>query len=281
MIPPISLTKARGRPIPGYSLTQCGQKVPDAQIEDYLMEYAHDEWLNTSGYRKWTAYLRHDFDLVINKKKVYRLCQGLGILHSRRPVRSAYPRHVARTRCITGPNQLWQMDIKYGVIADSGRFFFTCSVIDVYDRTIVGYLRAPECRWQMVCQMLTKAFLTRSIHLHPESFEKKLILRTDNGPQFVSRGFGKYLSHHKVYHERIPPKTPNMNAYIESFHSQFQRDCLGPRRFEFFEEAYYNVDEYMAFYNGRRAHGSLDHLPPAVFHQQTMEGRLPRQELWV
>ncbi|MFU2108891.1 integrase core domain-containing protein [Paenibacillus larvae] len=32
-------------------------------------------------------------------------------------------------------------------------------------------------------------------------------------------------------HERIPPKTPNMNAHIESFHQLLQDECLA--RYEF------------------------------------------------
>ncbi|SFV10243.1 HTH-like domain-containing protein [Alicyclobacillus macrosporangiidus] len=42
------------------------------------------------GYRKLTHMLRQEHGLVINEKKVYRLCKELGIL---RPQRKIHPRH--------------------------------------------------------------------------------------------------------------------------------------------------------------------------------------------
>lgn len=36
------------------------------------------------------------------------------------------------------PNQLWQMDVKYGYVAGTGQFFSQISAIDVFDRPIAG-----------------------------------------------------------------------------------------------------------------------------------------------
>ncbi len=275
------LERPRGRPIPGYSLTIHGDPIPDDAIKERLMELACDEWASTCGYKKWGVFLRRDFDLIINKKKVYRLCQELGILKEQRHKKPPYPRHLARVRVITAPNQLWQMDIKYGIIAESGRFFFICNVIDVFDRTIVGYYRGPECRWIQIRQMLVKAFLIRGIHHSPETYEKKLIIRTDNGPQFVSRGCGAFMHQHHIYHERIPPKSPNLNAYVEAFHSQLQQECFDQRVFTFFDEAYAEVDDYYAYYNAKRPHGSLHYMTPAAYHEAAMKGELAPIEMKV
>ncbi|PZE20431.1 hypothetical protein CBW46_013435 [Paenibacillus xerothermodurans] len=40
---------------------------------------------------------------------------------------------------------------------------------------------------------------------------------SDNGPQFVSNLFEEACNEFDLIHERIPPKTPNKNAYIESY----------------------------------------------------------------
>ncbi|WP_138756400.1 integrase core domain-containing protein [Paenibacillus sinopodophylli] len=68
-----------------------------------------------------------------------------------------------------------------------------------------------------------------------------------------------------MIHERIPPRTPNMNAYIESFHSILERHLFGIRDFMTFEEAYEALDEYMDFYNNRKIHGSLRQMSPVQF----------------
>ncbi|WP_407653215.1 IS3 family transposase [Alicyclobacillus acidoterrestris] len=70
------------------------------------------------GYRKLTVYLRRYHDLIVNNKKVYRLCAELDILKPQRRKKIQHPRRLANNREITGSNQLWEMDIKYGYIAD-------------------------------------------------------------------------------------------------------------------------------------------------------------------
>ena len=269
----------RGRPSPGYSLHKEGHKVPDEQIEEYLMEYCHDDDIGALGYRKWTALLVEQHGIVINKKKVYRLCKKLDILKDRKTKQPKHPRRLAKNRSVTAPNQLWQIDIKYGNIADTNNFVFICSAIDVCDRRIVGVYRGTTCRAKDITTMLTKSIIRQKIHFKNGEFEDKLIIRSDNGPQFVSNLFGDFCQHHKIYHERIPNKTPNMNAYIESFHSQLQRECFDRHIFTFYEEAYYYIDRYIDFYNTVRPHGSLKNRPPEVFSQLAMAGKIPIKEI--
>ncbi|WP_354005857.1 IS3 family transposase [Fictibacillus terranigra] len=256
----------RGRPTPGYSLTIAGDKVSDLEIEEFLMEAIEGE-KSAYGYRKLTHYLRTEKQLDINPKKVYRLCAGLDILMQKRKSGPLYPRRLAKQHIITGPNQLWQLDIKYGSIQKSGRFFFLASAIDVFDRCIVGYYRGSTCQARDVTKMLHEAFLRRQIHFSDEDDSMNLIIRTDNGPQFLSRSFGEFCHHHYVLHERIPPKSPDLNAFIESFHSVIERECYQEYNFDCFDEAYYRIDEYIDFYNKRRYHGSLNYMSPVQYHE--------------
>ncbi|WP_059282227.1 integrase core domain-containing protein [Bacillus coahuilensis] len=71
--------------------------------------------------------------------------------------------------------------------------------------------------------------------------------------------------------------TPNLNAYIESFHSIIERECYQRYTFEFFEEAYYRIDEFIDFYNHRRYHGSLNYLSPIQFHNQYKKSGYPEE----
>jgi len=264
----------RGRPYPGFSKTKGGIRIPDEQIEEWLMEAVEGEE-GAYGYKKLTTYLRVQYNLTINPKKVRRLCSGLGILLPARRAPSMYPRKMTRNHTITGPNQLWQLDIKYGTIEDSGRFFFLASVIDVFDRSIVGYFRGSSCKAKDITNMLKDAFKKRNVRI-PENVNDhfSVIIRTDNGPQFLSKKFGEFCVDFNVYHERIPPKSPNLNAYIESFHSIIERECYQRHQFECFEEAYYWIDQFIEFYNERRYHGSLDYLSPVKYYQKYLKDGL-------
>ncbi|MFX3660987.1 MAG: IS3 family transposase [Ectobacillus sp.] len=70
---------SEGRPAPGYSFKEDGQKISDEQIKEFLMEEVEGDAYNY-GYRKLTKVLRQKYKMIVNKKKIYRLCKELGIL---------------------------------------------------------------------------------------------------------------------------------------------------------------------------------------------------------
>jgi putative transposase len=249
-----------GRPILGYSYTYTGEKVSDEQIKEFIMEeIAGDGY--PYGYKKLTASMQEDYNLNINHKKVYRLCKELDVLLPQRKVKPKHPRKLAKKIKVTGSNQLWQMDLKYGYIAGTDTFFFMMSIIDVYDRCIVGYHIGLNALALDALRTLKQAITLRGI-THPN----ELILRTDNGPQFTAHAFQDGCVELPVTHTRIPNNTPNMNAHIESFHSILESDCLSRHEFQHYAEAYKCVSEFMGYYNHRRRHGSLKNKAPFTFY---------------
>jgi putative transposase len=249
-----------GRPKPGYSFSVDKRPVSDEQIKEWLLEAINGEE-SSYGYRKLTVYLRQHHHLVVNKKKVYRLCAELDILKPQRRKRIQHPRRLANHREISGSNQLWEMDIKYVYITGEHRFFFLMSMIDVYDRAIVDYHIGLSCEGQHAAQILQRALWKRQLFEN----DSRPVIRTDNGPQLISHAFEEGCERLGVTHERIPPKTPNKNAHIESFHSQLESDRLSAAEFENYQAAYAVVTEYISFYNQRRIHGSLYDLAPEQF----------------
>ncbi|WP_176444880.1 IS3 family transposase [Paenibacillus herberti] len=127
-----------GRPLPGLSYTRDESPVSDEQICEWLMEFLAGEGASY-GYRKLTVLLRRRHGLQINKKKVYRLCKQMDVLRPQRQLKFKYPKRLANNRVLTGSNQLWETDIKYGLIHGEQRFFFLLSIIDVFDRAIITY----------------------------------------------------------------------------------------------------------------------------------------------
>nr|WP_279629244.1 IS3 family transposase [Paenibacillus helianthi] len=250
----------KGRPVPGFSYDKTGSQVNDVRITTWLRRLIQGPD-GAFGYRKLTVLLRRKHGLLINKKKVYRLCKSLNLLAPQREKTNAVPRKVANNRVVTGPNQLWQMDIKYGYVAGQRRHFFLASVIDVFDRKIVAYHRGSTCRTPEILQTVQKALGARKISQH----EASLVIRTDNGPQFVSKAFYAYCEQAGLEHERIPPRTPNKNAFIESFHSILERECYQRHCFESTEEAFTEVDRFIRYYNTVRIHGSLNDWPPQEY----------------
>lgn len=165
-----------GKPLPGYSITEDGQKIDDCQIKQWVLDLVGDEAFSY-GYLKITYCLKKKYNLIINKKKVYRLCKELDILKPQQVIKNKYPRRIAKNRVVTGPNQLWQTDIKYGYIAGEDRFFYVLSYIDVYDRSIVGYYTGLYCVAENAVSALKQGILKRNLH----EKEHNLVVRSDNG----------------------------------------------------------------------------------------------------
>lgn len=186
----------------------------------------------------------------------------MGILRPQRKLKPRRPRKIARNRTVSGPNQLFETDIKYGYIHGEGRFFYIQSVIDVYDRMIVDYHIGLSCTGQDAALTLQNVQRLRG---HADV--SGAVIRTDNGPQFVSERFGQMCQRLSMLHERIPCKTPNKNAHIESFHAILEMECLAWHEFQTYAEAYQTVVEFIKRYNERRIHSSLGFRTPREIHE--------------
>ncbi|MEJ9216541.1 integrase core domain-containing protein, partial [Aneurinibacillus thermoaerophilus] len=107
------------------------------------------------------------------------------------------------------------------------------------------------------------------------------VLRSDNGPQFTSHHFTQACETFGIVHERIPPRTPNMNGHIEAFHRILEDECLARYEFMSYAEAYQVVTEFIRFYNERRIHSSICDLAPQEFYALQIERKFVIREVRV
>ena len=256
----------RGRLVPGYSLTQQGQKVPDGQVMEWIIEILEDE--NPAyGYEKLTWRLRRRYGLTINKKKVYRLCREMALLWPQRQRKTVHPRRLPRNGVITRPNQLWQTDLKYGYIVGEDRFFSRQGIIDVCDRSIIAYHLRLTCKAADAARILAQAVAVRQAE-----WREPPIIRTENGPQFIAAKFEQQCHTLSLDHERIPVHSPHDNAYIESWHAPWERECLARQEFMTYAEAYRVVTQWIHHYNTIRIHRRLDYRSPREMRARVAAG---------
>ena len=110
-------------------------------------------------------------------------------------------------------------------------------------------------------------------------WDQPLVVRTDNGPQITSLQFASICDDLNIEHERIPPKTPNMNAYIEAYHSILEDDFMRLMEFESMADVKEKLDRYVKYYNQVRLHGSLHYCSPDEYYRQYLDGLLPNTEI--
>lgn len=144
------------------------------------------------------------------------------------------------------------------------------SIIDVFDKAIIDYHIGLNCEGKHAASLVQRSLWRRKLLTK----EQRPVIRTDNGPQFISNAFEETCESNNIEHERIPPKTPNKNAHIESFHAILERERLSKYEFASYQEAYHVVTDFIDFYNKRRMHGSLNDLSPLEFSQQVAAGHI-------
>ena len=196
--------KARGRPLPGYSYDIHGSIVLDNSILYLLDQFRKKpEFQNGGGCKIIPHYFKRDYGIIINHKKVYRLCKQHNLLLPRNKKKIKKNTKVCINRVINSPNKLWQFDIKYGYIHGENRFFYLLAFIDIFTKDIVNYHIGLSCKAKDL-KITYEQALSKFRKLDPS----KLVIRSDNGPQMTSNQFKEYIEGSSE-HEFIPPGCPN------------------------------------------------------------------------
>lgn len=95
---------------------------------------------------------------------------------------------------------------------------------------------------------------------------------TDNGPEYVAKGFRAHLATKGIEHVRIPPRSPNHNAVVERFHGTALQECWRPafhrRRFTSIRQLQAEANAWLTSYHHRRPN-----------HSAYMRGRTPAKTL--
>ena len=92
-------------------------------------------------------------------------------------------------------------------------------------------------------------------------------LRSDNGPEFVSRAVLKWLLHANIDTAHIDPGKPWQNGSNESFNGKFRDECLSLEWLRSRHEAGILIEAWRRHYNAVRPHQSLNYLTPIEFKQ--------------
>ena len=94
------------------------------------------------------------------------------------------------------------------------------------------------------------------------------VLRSDNGPEFVSKALLSWTIAQRICTALIEPGKPWQNGVAESFNGKFRDECLSLEWFRSRAEAKVLIEEWRRHYNEVRPHSSLGYLTPNAFVTQ-------------
>lgn len=216
---------------------------------------------NAYGYQSVNDELR-DLGYLINKKKTYRLMDESRLLLGK-VIRCSGKRNWVQYRKIQAskPMEYLCLDIKYVWVHGEGRWYYLLSIMDVFSRKILHWIFQKSVRQMDVVNMF------RWLHLVYDL--KGVIIRNDNGSQFLANQVRSFLSQLEARQEFTHVATPEENAYIEAFHSILQRELIDRYEFSSFYDAKQHFEKYMHWYNYERKHRKLGRITP---HQKWQQG---------
>ena len=178
------------------------------------------------------------------------------LLHSRNKIATTGKRSFVQSRKIEAeyPLQYLVMDIKYVWIQGEKRNAYLLTVMDVYTRKVLGHLLKHSIRQYDVILLLSGIL---------EKFQtREVIIRNDNGSQFIAHTVRKFLKKNFVHQEFTHIATPEENAYIEALHSTLEREVIRRYWFDSIHYAKWKIQDYYKIYNSKRKHRSLKRRTP-------------------
>src|SRR5450631_3860285 len=230
------------------------QRSEDQPLRMRLRELAEER--RRFGYRRLQVLLERE-GWQVNHKRVYRLYveEKLSLRRKRGrkrgPVRRPLPQAVAA-------NQVWSVDFMSDALS-SGRRFRTLNIVDDYTR---------ECLAIEVDTSLGGVRVVRVLEELKHSRGLPRQIRSDNGPEFVSRAVDQWAYEQGLQWHTIQPGRPMENGYVESFNGRFRDECLNENWFSSLADAREKIARWKQDYNETRPHSSLQYRTPVEFAAQ-------------
>jgi putative transposase len=210
----------------------------------------HSRW----GQDKMIAKLREQHPQW-NHKRIRRIYRALG-LHIRIKPRKRLPKGEAKPLVQPiAPLVCWSIDFMHDALL-SGVSFRTFNVIDDYNREALCIGIDFSIDAEKVVQQLEEVARLRG---YPS------VLRTDNGPEFISKRLRAWAEEHNVILQHIQPGKPAQNAFIERFNRTYREEILDRNLFHNLQEVRLLTQRWIKQYNEVRPHAALANKSPKNF----------------
>ena len=202
------------------------------------------------GYRRLT-FMMLDADIAaVSPSSVWRVLSRAGLLRKWNGKTSLKGTGFQQP---LEPHQHWHIDVSY--INISGTFYYLCSVLDGYSRSIVhGDLR--EAMREADVEIILEAAKEK----YPDA---KPRIISDNGPQFIAKDFKEFIRISGMTHVRTSPYYPQSNGKLERWHKSLKSECIRPGVPLTPEDARRLIERYVVHDNTVRLHSAIGFVTPA------------------
>jgi putative transposase len=207
------------------------------------------------GYRRIRIFLERDGH-TMSPGRAHRLWRTARLqVPRKRPRKRIAAAARPRPQAPTGPNQVWSYDFVFDHCAN-GQQLKCLTVTDEFTKEGLAIDVDGRIRSTRVIEVLSRLVSARGA---------PRFLRSDNGPEFVSKALLTWIVAQGIGTALIEPGKPWQNGVAESFNGKFRDECLSLEWFRSRAEAKVLIEKWRQHYNEIRPHSSLDYLTPNEF----------------
>lgn len=155
---------------------------------------------------------------------------------------------------MTRPNQVWAWDITWLKTDVLGFFKYAYSIIDLFDRSIVGWT-IEDTESDSHARNLFERVI-RNQKTIPK------LIHADNGAPMRGVSLGAFLDSLKITRSHSRPRCSDDNAFIESWHKTLKYSVGYPSHFKSLEHARTWYADFIHWYNNHHQHSALGYVTP-------------------
>jgi putative transposase len=161
--------------------------------------------------------------------------------------------------CAGAPGERFVGDITY--VKTWGGWLYLATVIDLFNREVVGYSMASHMRTSLICSAVDRAVANGRV-------KPGAVFHSDRGSQYTSGEFAAYLEANDMVGSMGRTGVCWDNAVAESFFATLKKELVYRTVYPTLEQARRSITEYVeVFYNRRRIHSKLEYNTPLETRQ--------------
>ena len=229
-------------------------RIPDG-VHQRIIQLALDE--PALSPRELAVRFTDSQSYFVSEASVYRLLKAHDLIAS--PAFIVIKAADAFKDKTTAPNQLWQTDFTYLKVIGWG-WFYLSTVLDDFSRYIVAWKLCTTMKAEDVTATLDLALQASGLDQAKSADRPRLL--SDNGSSYIAGDLAKWLDARNIKHLRGAPYHPMTQGKIERWHQTLKNRILLENYF-LPGDLEAQIEAFVADYNHRRYHESIDNLPPA------------------
>lgn len=154
------------------------------------------------------------------------------------------------------PNKKWCTDFTY-LFLKNGEVRYNCTIIDLYDRSVVASLTEMHISSELAVCTLQKALDSQ------KGIKRGIILHSDQGTQYTSKRFVEFCKSMQIVQSMSKAGYPYDNAVMERYFNTLKNECTNLYEFQTEEIMYRTVEEFAyVIYNHIRPHSHNNYRTP-------------------